>query len=196
MKTILLVTSLAAMLIACGDAGHSGHTDAASSSSTGPGGSGGMGGAGGEGGQGASGGQGGNGGQGGSEPVPCSVSEDCAGVPREVCRDVQCYMGTCLDVPAPLGAQCQGQSNPSMICDGRGGCGLLMPYGADHCYEPTPLPWSECPTCDDADPTTDDVCTTGPLPQCTHSVLPEGYYCGPWYTIQDGKCCPAPETVP
>lgn len=129
--------------------------------------------------------------------VHCTADVDCDGVQRALCHDVPCYNGICDDVLTPLGGQCQNSGNPSDICDGRGNCGQWMPYGGPACYAPNPLSFSVCPTCDDADPTTRDACVLmGGLMQCTHDALPDMHECGPWYTMQGGKCCPVPETIP
>jgi hypothetical protein len=112
------------------------------------------------------------------------------------CADAICEFGVCRDILWPFGSTCRASTDPTLLCDGRGTCGQFMPYGSDHCYEPKPLSWSECPTCDDADPTTSDACEmVGGLEQCSHKPLPEGHMCGPWYTMQDGQCCPHPDTV-
>lgn len=130
-------------------------------------------------------------------PKTCSADAECVETDASPCETAVCVLGACAARHVPFGVQCRGSTDPTQICDGLGTCGDFMPYGSEQCYTPKPLAWSECPTCDDADPTTADACEMiGGLEQCVHAPLPEGHMCGPWYTIQGGQCCPHPDTLP
>lgn len=146
---------------------------------------------------------GGSGGNAGDGPTarPCEDSGDCDGrngVP--ICNVDVCVAGFCQVVFDAFGVFC---GVPGEICDGKGQCGEWMPLDATTCYEATPKTPVE-PLCDDGDPATYDDHVRDQngdiiVPRmCANPPATEGFVCGPSYTIQAGKCCPAwmAETVP
>jgi len=185
------------MLVACGGPVQ---TNGSSSSSS-AGGSGGevaLGGMGGSGATGATGGQGGGvagmGGMGGAPSVPCNVVEDCTKSNPKSCRQTYCFNGVCTEVNAPSGTICENVPNDVLVCDVAGDCGHWIPFGGKECIIPSPIT-PVCPSCDDGDPATQDTCVAdGQGGKCTNMVLPDGWYCGLYYGVLNGVCCPVPNS--
>lgn len=139
-----------------------------------------------------------------SGPRPCDSTLECLGrgtweyaIPE--CAVDVCVGGFCQIVYDGFGVSCGDEW--WSICDGRGVCGEWLPRTVG-CYA-GPMLSASCPLCDDGDPATADNCQRKDpvgvpleIPFCEHTPLPEGYPCGPAYTMVGGECCFDPTRVP